>query len=123
MLQAFADNRGSFVSSSASVLALIVRLRVDQLRMDLRHGIRDLWRQKTFTLTAATTLALALGPATAVFTLINGVLLDPLPLARDLDRLVYAWTANPERDRHEFPWSELNYLDHRARISGLEHLG
>ena len=123
MLQAFADTRGSIVTDGASVIALSLRLRLDQLRLDVRHALRGLWRQTTFTLTAVTTLALALGPATAVFTLINGILLDPLPLARDLDRIVYAWTANPERNRHEFPWSELNYLDHRARISGLSHLG
>ncbi len=123
MLQAFNDSGNSLVFDGAAVIALAIRLRVDQLRVDLRHALRGLWRQKTFTLTAVTTLALALGPATAVFTLINGVLLDPLPQARDLDRIVYAWTANPERDRHEFPWSELNYLDHRARLTGLSHLG
>jgi predicted permease len=123
MLQAFIDSRGSLASDGLAVIALGIRLRLDQVRMDLRHAGRGLLRQKTFTLTAVTTLALALGPATAVFTLINGVLLDPLPHARDLDRIVYAWTANPERDRHEFPWSELNYLDHRARIQGLSHFG
>ena len=58
------------------------RLRLDQLRIDLRHAMRGLRRQKTFTITAVTTLALALGPATAVFSLINGVLLDPLPGAQ-----------------------------------------
>ena len=52
-------------------------------------------RQKTFTLTAVTTLALALGPMTAVISLVNGVLLDPLPGATDLDRVVFAWTENP----------------------------
>lgn len=123
MLQAFAGNRGSIVADGVSVIALAIRLRVDQLRLDVRDAVRGLWRQKTFTLTVVTTLAVALGPATAVFTLINGILLDPLPHARDVDRIVYAWTANPEHDRHEFPWSELNYLDHRARITGLSHLG
>jgi putative ABC transport system permease protein len=123
MLQAFADSRGSIAADGLAVLALAIRLRLDQLRVDVRHAWRGLRRQKTFTLTAAATLALALGPATAVFTLVTGVLLDPLPQARDLDRLVYVWTANPERDRHEFPWSELNYLDHRARIKGLSHFG
>ena len=57
-------------------------------RTDLRHSIRGLMRQKTFTITAVTTLALALGPMTAVISLVNGVLLDPLPGARNLDRVV-----------------------------------
>ena len=107
----------------AEVIGLALRLRIDQTRMDLRHAIRGLLRHKTFTITAVTTLALALGPATAVFSLVNGILLDPLPGATDLDRVVYAWSAQPERNRHEFPWSELNFLDHRARKQGLSALG
>ncbi|HWI18995.1 MAG TPA: ABC transporter permease, partial [Vicinamibacterales bacterium] len=105
------------------MIALSVRLRVDQTRTDLRHAVRSLLRQKTFTLTAVTTLALALGPATAVFSLIDGIIFDPLPGVRNMDRLVYAWTANHERNRHEFPWSELNFVDHRARAQGFSALG
>ena len=112
-----------WLSTIVEVIGLSIRLRVDQTRTDLRHAIRGLMRQKTFTLTAVTTLALALGPATAVFSLVNGILLDPLPGTRDLDRVVYAWVSNPERNRHEFPWSELNFLDHRARKQGLSALG
>ena len=107
----------------AEVIGLAVRLRIDQTRMDLRDAIRGLRRHKTFTITAVTTLALALGPATAVFSLVNGILLDPLPGATDIDRVVYAWSAQPERNRHEFPWSELNFLDHRARKQGFSALG
>ena len=123
MLQAFADSRGSVITHGPGVIALAIRLRVDQIRMDLRHASRGLWNQKTFSLTAIATLALALGPATAVFSIFNGVLLDPLPLARDLDRVIAAATANPERNRYGFPWSELNFLDHRERKTGLAHLG
>jgi hypothetical protein len=107
----------------AEVIGLAVRLRIDQTQMDLRDAIRGLRRHKTFTITAVTTLALALGPATAVFSLVNGILLDPLPGATDIDRVVYAWSAQPERNRHEFPWSELNFLDHRARKQGFSALG
>ena len=123
MLQAFSESRRSVLIDGMDVIQLAIRLRVDQMRMDLRHAIRGLCHQKTFTLTAITTLALALGPATAVFSIFNGVLLDPLPLARDLDRVIYASTANPERNRYGFPWSELNFLDHRDRKTGLAHLG
>ena len=123
MTQAFVDSRGSLLSNAAGVLVLAIRLRLDQLRVDLRHAVRGLKRQKTFTMTAVTTLALALGPATAVFSLINGVLLDPLPKARNLDRVVFTWAANPKQNRHEYPWSELNFVDHRARKQGLTALG
>ncbi len=97
-----------WLTSVAALLALAVRLRADQIRLDLRDAARSLIRNKTFTLTAIATLALALGPATAVFSVINGVVLDPIP-GVNTDRLTYVWSANPERDRHEFPWSELNF--------------
>ena len=123
MTQAFVDSGGSLTANAAGVVLLALRLRLDQLGVDLRHAVRGLTRQKTFTITAVTTLALALGPATAVFSLINSVLLDPLPKARDLDRVLFTWAANPEQDRHEYPWSELNFLDHRSRKQGLSALG
>jgi len=112
-----------WLSTVAAVTGLAVRLRSDQLRTDLRHTLRSLWRQKTFTLTAVTTLSLALGPMTAVVSLVNGVLLNPLPGAKNMDRVVTVWSENPGRDRHEFPWSELNFLDHRARKQGLSAFG
>ena len=62
MLQAFADTRGSIVTDGASVIALSLRLRLDQLRMDVRHAVRGLWRQKTFTLTRSPRWPLRLVP-------------------------------------------------------------
>jgi putative ABC transport system permease protein len=112
---------GLWLTSVAALLALAVRLRADQIRLDLRDAARSLIRNKTFTLTAIATLALALGPATAVFSVINGVVLDPIP-GVNTDRLTYVWSANPERDRHEFPWSELNFSDHRERQRGFTTL-
>ncbi len=132
MVAVFADQRnrshgagvvGLWLATALEIVALSARLRFDQIRTDLRYSIRSLLRQKTFTITAVTTLALALGPMTAVMSLVNGVLLDPLPGARDLDRVVYAYTENPERNRLEFPWSELNFVDHRARKQGLSAFG
>jgi putative ABC transport system permease protein len=112
-----------WTTTIVEVIGLAIRLRADQARFDLRHAVRGLSRQKAFTITAVATLALALGPATAVFSLINGILLDPLPGAKNLDRVVYAWSAQPDHNRHEFPWSELNFVDHRARTQGLSALG
>ena len=56
-------------------------------------------------------ISVSLGPMTAVVSLVNGVLLDPLPGARDLDRVVSAYNESPERNRFEYPWSELNFAD------------
>jgi putative ABC transport system permease protein len=63
---------------------------LDVLNQDLRLACRSLWRAKTFTGTAALTLALGIAGTTVMFALIQGVLLRPLPV-RDQDRLVIAW--------------------------------
>jgi len=97
MLHAFSNRRQPAIVEALAVIQLTARLRIDQLRMDVRHAARGLWHQKTFALMAIATLALALGPATAVFSLFNGVLRDPLPMARDLDRVIAATTANMRR--------------------------
>ncbi|CAN5886408.1 ABC transporter permease [soil metagenome] len=59
---------------------------LDDLERDIRHGTRSLLRTPLHTLTAVLTLALGIGAATAMFTVINGVLLRPLVYA-DADRL------------------------------------
>jgi putative ABC transport system permease protein len=109
---------GLWLNTIAALLGLSVRLRLDQLRLDLRDATRSLIRNKTFTVTAIATLALALGPATAVFSVINGVILDPIP-GVSVERLVYVWTTNADRTRFELPWSELNFLDQHDRQRGF----
>jgi predicted permease len=65
----------------------------DVLR-DLRHGARVLGRQRAFTILATLTLAIGIGATTAVFSVVNAVLLRPLPY-RDADRLVALRHAAP----------------------------
>jgi putative ABC transport system permease protein len=64
-------------------------LWLERLVQDVRYGARALWRTPAFTIVAVLTLALAIGANSAVFTLVNSVLLKPLPF-RDPERLFLA---------------------------------
>src|SRR5438034_2977922 len=61
---------------------------------DLRYGIRTLLKNPGFTAVVVLTLALGIGANTAIFTVVNAVLLRALPY-RDADRIVVVWTPNP----------------------------
>ena len=65
---------------------------MDNLRQDLRYAIRTIIRQPGFALAAILTLALGIGVNSAVFTVVNALLLQPLPFA-DPDRLVFVRTS------------------------------
>src|SRR5262249_24937683 len=89
------------------------------LARDVRHGLRLLHRSPTFTVVTVLTLALGIGANTAIFSLINAVLLRPLPFAHP-ERLVIIWEdATFAGFPHNTP-SAANYWDIKAQSRTLE---
>jgi len=83
----------------AALLRTALRLRwalsVDTVLQDLKFGLRMLGRRPLFTAVSVGTLGLGIGSATAMFSVVNGVLLRPLPY-RDPGELVQVWMTIPQ---------------------------
>src|SRR4051794_38429807 len=71
---------------------------METLLQDLPFAFRTLARRPAFTVVAVVTLALGIGANTALFTVVDAVLLGRLPF-REPERLVVAWCSNPELAR------------------------
>lgn len=94
----------------------------ERLLQDLRYGLRRLWRSPGFTIATVSILAIGIGATTAVFSLVNAVLLRPLPFPES-GRLV--WVSQQD---HSLPGiapeslSYPDYFDWRAQNHTLEGL-
>jgi putative ABC transport system permease protein len=78
------------------------------LKTDAGYGVRQLRRNPGFAVTAILTLAIGIGANTAIFSVVNAVLLRPLPFA-DADRLVEG--RETESAPGTYPVNPANYLD------------
>ena len=99
------------------------RMSLDNLVQDVRYAVRSYVKAPSFALTILFTLALGIGASTAIFSMVNGILLRPLPLP-DPDTLVYANEVNAGDGRAERTISVAwpNYLDWRARARSFAAL-
>ena len=94
----------------------------DRLWQDTRYAFRSLRRNVFFAAVAVLTLALGIAANTAMFSVIDAILLRPLPYA-DPDRLVLVWTADPARNIHEGATSYLTLNDWRSSNRSLADSG
>src|SRR5437879_1008134 len=87
---------------------------LDEVASDFRHALRMLLRNPGFTAVAVLTLALGIGANTAIFSVINSVLLRPLPY-HDPGSLVMVWETNSQHPKPHNTVSPPNFLDWQSR--------
>ena len=89
---------------------------------DLTIALRSFARTPRFTVPAVLALALGIGSTSAIFSVVNGVLLKPLPY-RDPDRIVVVWENNLRRNRPRNVIGSANFVEWRERSRTLERIG
>ena len=92
-----------------------------ELAADVRYGLRQLRRSPGFAAVAVLTLALGIGANTAIFSVVNGVLLRPLPY-RAPDQLVNIWSTLLTSRGGQMPASYPDFLDWRAQNHVFESI-
>ncbi|HET8781409.1 MAG TPA: ABC transporter permease, partial [Pyrinomonadaceae bacterium] len=92
---------------------------METLFRDVRYGFRGLWKRPGFTAIALIALALGIGANTAIFSLVNAVILRPLPYPEP-DQLVWVWGNFPGGNRASV--SPADYLDYRSQNKSFEQL-
>lgn len=89
---------------------------------DIRFAFRSFLRSPRFTLPALTALALGIGATSAIFSVVRGVILEPLPY-RDPERIVAVWEHRLDRNRPRNVIAPANFVAWRERNTSFEHLG
>jgi predicted permease len=89
---------------------------------DLRYAFRQLAKSPGFTLVAILTLALAIGANTAVLSLVNELLIRPLPYKAP-ESLVLLWERFPTQGLERIPVSAPEYLDYEKQATSFEKIG
>jgi len=92
---------------------------VGTLLQDIRYGLRGLRKNPAFTLVAIATLALGIGANTAIFSVIRGVLLRPMPYYEP-EQLV--WLYDVQAECATCPFSAPEYLDYQAQSRSFEQI-
>ena len=99
---------------------LLPRDNMDILIQDLRFGVRGLLRRKGFTIVAALTLALGIGANTAIFSVVNALLIRPLPYP-NADRMVMIWGTQGAQGQQGIVYAD--YHEWRAQNRTFDDMG
>ena len=91
------------------------------LLQDIKFGVRTLVKSPGFTLVAVLALAIGIGTNTAIFSVVNGVLLRPLPFP-DAQRLVYFESIKPDRAIWDGHISMPDFLDWQSQTDAFESI-
>lgn len=94
---------------------------IDAFVQDIRYGVRTLWHNPGFALATILTVALGIGATTAVFTLVYGIVLRPLPYPQP-ERLVNLWTYAPRLGLERAFVGPANYRDWAGQAQSFESL-
>ena len=81
---------------------------------DIRYGLRSLIKHPTFTAVCIVTLALGIGANTAIFTVVNAVVLRPLPF-QDAERLAMIWTTKDTNQEQPLSFADYNDLKNQTK--------
>ena len=94
---------------------------METLLQDIRYGVRMLLKRPSFTFIAIIALALGIGANTAIFSVVNAVLLRPLPFAQ-AERLMNVWETNPQRGQTRAAVSYPDFADWREQNHVFEYM-
>ncbi len=86
---------------------------------DIVYAVRTFRKKPAFAITAIVTLALGIGATAAIFSVVDAVLLTPLPY-RTPARLVHVWQDMRNRNVSDFPWPPADFHDFRAQTSSYD---
>src|SRR5262245_31521649 len=95
---------------------------MDNFLKDLKYALRNLLKRPGFTAIAVLTVALGIGANSMIFSILNALILKPLPFP-DPERIVALWDKVPSRGVERNEVTLANYLDWRAQNRSFEQLG
>jgi putative ABC transport system permease protein len=104
------------------VTASDAALTLESVGMDVRYAFRQLAKSPSFATTAILMLALGIGASTAIFSIVNTILLKPLPYP-NADRVMMLWREGPLAGIGDFPWAPGEYSVLAKGSTAFQNLG